>query len=308
MRVSIWTLCTLFVLSNISAALHAYKFSHFSHTGTRTRCKNLSFGTKLGLLFTGIENPRPVNTRLPTSPYTVVNIKSNVNIECWQISAGNESKGTVILFHGYTSNKSELLDRASVFLSHGFNCLLVDFMGSGGSEGNQTTIGYKESEEVRDCYNYVRQLGEQNIYLYGASMRAVAIIKSISVDHLSPKAIIIECPFSTMYETVCARFRLLGVPTVPMAGILVFWGGVENGYWGFSYRPVDDAKNINCPTLLQYGEQDEMVSRNEIDAIYASLSGPKKLITYPLAGHDKYLNKYQKEWASNIVEFLTANK
>src|SRR5271165_3552750 len=97
-----------------------------------------------------------------------------------------------------------------------YNSLLVDFMGSGGSERNQTTIGYKEAQEVRDCYNYIQQSWEQNIYLYGASMGAVAIMKSIKDYKIQPKAIIIECPFATMYQAVCARFRMLHVTAIPL--------------------------------------------------------------------------------------------
>jgi dienelactone hydrolase len=65
------------------------------------------------------------------------------------------------------------------------------------------------------------------------------------------------------------------VPAFPMAGFLVFWGGVQNGFWAFAHNPVDYAKKISCPTLLLYGEQDKNVSRQEIDAIYNNLSGAK---------------------------------
>jgi len=303
----LWPLLVLFVLINIIAALQAYKFTHFSGGGVRTERINLTPIKKLELLFTGVDNPRPVNTIMPTVPYKTIVITSNVKMECWYIPAAHTAKGTVILFHGYTSNKSELLARSEIFLEKGYSCLLVDFMGSGGSEGNQTTIGFKEAQEVKDCYEYIKAKGDQPIYLYGASMGAVAIMKAIKDYHITPKAIIIECPFGTMYQTVCARFHMLHVPTVPLAAILVFWGGIENGFWGFSYKPVDDAKNIHCPTLLQYGEKDDRVTRGETDAIYANLAGPKQLITYPLAGHDNYLDKCKNEWAQNVIDFLYRN-
>ena len=50
-------------------------------------------------------------------------------------------------------------------------------MGSGGSEGNETTIGYKEAEEVKSCYDYVAGQGEKRIFLFGTSMGAAAILK-----------------------------------------------------------------------------------------------------------------------------------
>jgi pimeloyl-ACP methyl ester carboxylesterase len=303
-----WLLLSLFILLNIIAAIQAWKFTHFQNGGIRTERIHLSPLKKVQLLFTGVDNPRPVNDVLPAHPYQTVVINSNVKIECWAIKAvGQPSKGSVILFHGYTSNKSALLDRAEVFLQNGYNCLLVDFMGSGGSGGDQTTIGYKEAEEVKDCYQYLATTGVQHIYLYGSSMGAVAIMKAVKDYNIQPQAIIIECPFGTMYETIEARFRMLHVPSFPMAGILLFWGSVENGFWGFSHCPVDDAKAIHCPTLLQYGEKDERVTRRETDEIYNNLPGQKQLITYPQAGHDDYLKLCKEEWSRNVIGFLNSH-
>jgi len=297
----------LFAGLNGIIAIHAYKFSHFSSTGLRNEQVKLTGWNKLKLLFLGVDNPRPVDDVLPNRAYQVVTINSNVKIEAWYMAPTITPKGTVILFHGYTSDKSAILSRAEPFLRDGYNCMLVDFMGSGGSGGNETTIGYKEAEEVKDCYNYVAGKGEQHIYLFGSSMGAVAIMKAINDYNITPRSIIIECPFGSMYQAVCARFRMLHLPTVP-AGLLVFWGGLENGFWGFSFKPTEYAKKIHCPTLLQYGAHDDRVMREETDAVYANLHCPKKLIVYPEAGHDNYQEKYPTEWAKNITEFLDANR
>ncbi len=300
-----WLILILFVVLNIIVAVQAYKFTHFKIGGTRKERIHLTFAKKLQLLFTGVDNPRPVNTVLPAHPYETVIINSNVKIECWSIRTLNQpSKGSIILFHGYTSNKSAMLDRAEVFLQNGYDCLLVDFMGSGGSGGDQTTIGYKEAVEVKDCYEYLQKTGVHNIYFYGSSMGAVAIMKAIKDYNIQPRAIIIECPFGTMYETIEARFRMLHIPPVPMAGMLLFWGSVENGFWGFGHRPVDDAKAIHCPVLMQYGEKDDRVTPKETDEIYNYISGSKQLVTYPFAGHDNYLELCKEDWSRNVIGFL----
>jgi pimeloyl-ACP methyl ester carboxylesterase len=218
--------------------------------------------------------------------------------------APDVSRGTVILFHGYGGEKSSMLDKSEIFLRLGYNTLLVDFMGSGGSEGDQTTIGFKEAEEVKSCFDYLDSAGEKNIYLFGTSMGAVAILKSLHDHRFHPSGIIIECPFGSLYETACARFRTIGVPVFPMAGLLVYWGGVENGFPSFSLESARYAASVECPCLLLYGEKDEKVSRQEIDSIYAHLRGPKELRTYPLAGHENYLVKYGLEWTGDIMEFL----
>jgi alpha-beta hydrolase superfamily lysophospholipase len=301
-----WSILALFILMNIVAFFHAYKFTHFSNsTEVKTKSEELSFGGKMKALFFGINNPRPQNKKKPQRPYETIVLQSNKKIETWLIKT-DSSKGTVLLFHGYGGEKSSSLSLADVFLDMGYNTLLVDFMGSGGSEGNQTTIGFKEAVEVKACYDYILSTGEKNIYLFGTSLGASAILKCINDHSLSPSGIILECPFGSLYKTTCARFKSMGVPKFPMAGLLVFWGGVQNGFWAFSYKPELYAKKVTCPALLFYGEKDERVSRKETDIIYSNMQGKKRLVTFPLAGHENYLNKYADEWKQEVTQFLEA--
>lgn len=216
---------------NVIAFFQSYKFTHFTDSEiekTQAPTK-LSTGQKIKTLFFGVNNPRPENSIIPTIAYEIVKLKSNRETECWSIKSEN-AKGTVILFHGYGGNKSSMLDKSDIFLSKGYNTFLVDFMGSGGSEGNQTSIGFLEAEQVKTCFDYLIKISEHNLYLFGTSMGAVAIMKAIHDYGIKPKGIIIECPFGSMYETVCARLRTMNTPTFPMAGLLVFWGGLEYGY------------------------------------------------------------------------------
>ena len=303
-----------FIFINIVAAFHAYRFTHFSTSDSKktNSPEKLSFLSKLTVLAFGIDNPRPGNSSKPAYSFETINLQSNKRIECWYVhnnsSANNSSaKGTVILFHGYSGEKSTLLFKSDQFLKLGYNTLLVDFMGSGGSEGNQTTLGFKEAYEVKTAFDYLTRKGETNIYLFGSSMGAVAILKAIHDLHLTPRAIIIECPFGSMYQTTCARFKLMNAPAFPMAGLLMFWGGLENGFWAFGHNPITYAKKVNCATLLLYGAQDKNVSRQEINDIYHNLNGPKLLKIYSLAGHEDYLIKYSNEWIKDVKEFLSAN-
>jgi alpha-beta hydrolase superfamily lysophospholipase len=290
---------------NIVAIFHSYKFTHFaSSKSEKTESPEvLTTGEKIKTLFFGVSNPRPENKTFPRGSYQTIKLRSNKEIECWSIKTEN-SKGTVILFHGFGGEKSSMLDKSDVFRKLGYNTFLVDFMGVGGSEGNQTTVGFWEAEQVKTCFDYLIENGEKNIYLFGNSMGSAAIMKSMYDYEIKPSGIILECPFGSMYHTVCARFEAMNVPAFPMAGLLVFWGGLQNGFWAFSHNPTDYAKKINCPTLLLYGAKDEKVSRREIDEIFNNLAGQKKLKIYQEAGHENYLIKYEKEWKQDAEQFL----
>jgi len=207
---------------NVVAFFHAYKFTHFTDENViKTDAKKLSTFGKIKTLLIGVNNPRPENNATPGQQFQTIKLQSNKEIECWHIKT-DRSKGTVVLFHGYGGEKSSMIEKSDEFIKQGYSTLLVDFMGSGGSEGNQTTIGFKEAEEVKTCFGYLTKRGEKNIFLFGTSLGAVSIMKSINDYKLNPAGIIIECPFGSVYKTICARFTIMKVPTFPMAGLLTF--------------------------------------------------------------------------------------
>lgn len=294
----------IFIFMNLIAAFHAYTFTHFDEKATVKNHKvfRFSIAERISAMIFGVDNPRPANTTKPAMPYQVVTLQSNKQLEAWWIPA-KAAKGTVLLFHGYGGEKSMMLDKATEFLNMGYNTFLVDFMGAGNSEGNQTTIGYKEGEDVKTAYDYLQNKGEKDIIMFGTSMGAVAILKAINDYHLQPQGIIIQSPFGSLHQTVSARFQLIHVPSFPMVDLLLFWGSVENGFWAFGHRPVDYARQVTCPTLLMYGEQDIKVSRKEIDAIFANLPKSKTLKIFPTGGHENLL-KYKADWQSSVTTFL----
>jgi uncharacterized protein len=295
----------LFIAANLLAFVHAYKFTHFSSRANKRTAdpKELSVLKKTKVLITGIDNPKPTRTAIPSMNFNTIRIKSDVLLEAWHVKI-SPSKGTVILFHGYSGEKSALISRAEQFTKMGYSTLLVDFMGSGGSEGDGTTLGYTESREVRDCYEYVAATGEKNIHLFGTSMGAAAILKSLQDYVMNPSSIILECPFGSFYQTVCARFDMMGVPSFPMAGVLTFWGGFQQGYWFFGHNPTKYAKSVNCPALLLYGEDDDRVSMKETKEIYQNMKGKKVLVTYPGVGHNIFTNENRANWVSDVTSFI----
>lgn len=136
-------------------------------------------------------------------------------------------------------------------------------------------------------------------------MGAAALMKAIDDYQLSPSCAIVEAPFSTMYETVSIRFDMLSVPKFPLAHFLVFWGGLQHGFWGYSHNPSDYAKNINCPTLILFGAKDDRVKLSEEKAILNNLNGIKELKVYANAGHVNFMQLYKKQWTEDVLSFIS---
>ena len=294
-------------MMNLVAFFHAYQFTHFADENVRKTDKKNTIDKIKALVF-GVSNPRPTSKIVPKTPFEIVYLTSSKKIECWHVKVPN-SKGVVAIFHGFSGSKSLMIDKSDAFNALGYDTFLVDFIGSGGSEGNQTTIGHKESQDVKTVFDYLekqqlKQNNSNNIILFGTSMGAVAILKAAETYNIKPTSAILECPFGTMYKTVYARFDAMNVPCFPMAGLLVFWGGIQNGFWAFSHNPQEYAKSVQFPVLLLYGEKDRDVSREEIDVMFSNFKGKKTLRTYAHAGHENYLINYKNEWLVDISNFI----
>ena len=96
----------------------------------------------------------------------------------------------------------------------------------------------------------------------------------------------------------------MGVPSFPLADLLVFWGGVQQGFNGFEFRPAASASVIDRPTLLMSGEINPWVRPEESRAIYAALRGPKTLQFFEGLGHDTGLRRKPVEWKATVSTFL----
>lgn len=307
-----WVLGTVLlglVLLNVVVALHAWRFTHFSATtGPRTRNpEKLPISEKIKVLLTGLQNPKPVNLALPTFPYEDVTLRSpNGQLAAWY-GPVPAARGTVIVCHGYTSDKSRLLPEATFFRQLGYAVLLLDFSGNGASEGYQTTIGYREADDVVAATRWAqaRRPGAP-VVLYGVSMGAVAILRAESELGVRPAANIVECPYGSMLQTAQNRFVSMHLPPVPLANLLVLWGSLENGYWAFGLNAGEYARRVPTPTLLLWGTADPRVTRAETDTIFAHLAGPKQRVDFAGSGHEPYWHQHPQQWQGTIKRFLAA--
>ncbi len=304
------TILLLFVIVNVITAFHAYKFTHFydADQSVIVKPQNKKTGLEVtkDVLFGFKSYKRPDNI-ITDSSLQVVNLTTNdqINIEGWYIPTALSHKGTVILFHGHGSHKQAILDEAAAFRKMGYHTFLIDFRAHGNSGGNTCTIGYKEGEEVKLAYNFIKEKNEGRVILWGISMGAAAITSAMhSYPEIKPAKIILEMPYGTLLEAAEGRIRIMGIPAEPLASLVTFWGGVEHGFWAFNMKPELYAKDITEPVLLQWGANDPRVSAGEINQLYKNLQGPKKLVVYQNSKHESLCKNEHVKWTSEMQNFL----
>ena len=210
-----------------------------------------------------------------------------------------------ILFHGYSAEKSSLIEEAKTFLALGASVLLVDFRGSGGSSESYTTIGVREADDVATVARYAEDhLRHTRMIFFGQSMGAVAILRAVSHDAISPDAVILEAVFDTMLNTVRNRFASMHVPSFPSAQFLVLWGGWQWRFDGFQHNPVSYATALQCPALFMHGSDDPRATLTEGRRVFDAVSSDKTFQTFQNTGHHSYVAAHRVEWTAAVERLM----
>jgi uncharacterized protein len=312
LRATLWLVLLAGLGLNVAAFVHARALTHFS-AGPRTPPPHrLTTFQKLAVLARGARLGRARNSRTPADvglPFErhVFAGRGGLPLEAWFVpnAPPAPARGLVALFHGHAGCKADLLHEARHFHGLGFSVLLVDFPGSGGSGGERTSIGFHEAEDVGHAAAYARALpGGGTLVLHGASMGAAAVLKAVADRTVDPAALILEAPFDRLRNTVAHRFEEMGLPAFPVADLLVFWGGVQQGFPALAHDPRAYAARVSAPALLVYGDRDAYVRPAEARSVAEALRGPRSILTCEGVGHASCLRARPGPWKEAVGNFL----
>jgi uncharacterized protein len=310
LKLALIVMLLLFIGLNGLAFMHARAMTHFGPPGVRPpKPWEMSISQKVRGLFFGVTIPRPTNDFTPAKfdlPFETVRFRSSdgIDLEAWHIPCDNPH-GLILCFHGYMNSKAGELRESKVFRDLGLEMMLVDFRGSGGSSGNETTVGYREADDIAASVDYARtHFHPTRLILYGQSMGSAAILRAMAVHDVKPDAIIVECPYDRMLNTIANRFTSMGVPSFPAARLLLFWGSLQEGYWAFGLNPVDYASSVTCPALLIRGADDPWVTEPEARSIVDHFRGEKWLVSISHAGHEGSYARDPEKWSQTVAEFI----
>lgn len=299
-----------FVFINGAAFLAARTMTHYVPNVARPDIHvPMTTWDKTRLFLGTLSLPRPTNHLTPADrklEYETLHFPGahGLRLEAWRIP-GREGQPVILLFPGYCGSKDSLLPYAREFHGLGYETWLVDFHGVGGSQGNTTTIGWDEADDVAAASREATRLrpGAPQI-LSGTSLGAAAILRAEHLHTVNPAALILECPYDRLSTTVGNRFSALGIPTFPLVNLLTFWGGKQLGFDAFAMNPVEYARDVRCPTLLLEGDKDFRVGLPNARAIAKALGSYGTFELFEGQGHAFYLTRAPGQWRQSVHGFL----
>ncbi len=202
-----------------------------------------------------------------------------LRLRAWLLR-GDPERATAVVVHGLGDSIESYTGVARRFRARGHTVLLLEMRGHGKSEGEHTTLGGREREDVRAALEWLRGEGAaaRGFVVSGVSMGAVAALHA-AADRGDVRAVIGEAPYDSFRETMAHHGRLFyglprWVPIIPMAVAVAEWRA------GFDADEVDSvaaARRLRAPLLLIVDGADPRMPEPVVRRIFDAHAGPKRL-------------------------------
>lgn len=200
----------------------------------------------------------------------------------------NDSNKWVLCFHAYSFYGTQVLDVAHEFHQRGYNCLIVDQRAHGKSEGNYSTLGWKEHFDCLDWIDYVvAKNPEASIVLHGTSLGASTVLNATGEFLPSNvKCAVSDCAYSSIEGLLKYQSKkYLKLPMgalIPGVNLLCKSKADFSLYESNSLRQV---KQSTTPTLFLHGELDAFAPFEMVFDLFYACDAEKELHTFQEAKH-----------------------
>lgn len=234
-----------------------------------------------------------------------------VGLAGWYIPAGNgvgPAGPTVVVAHGWGSNKSAMLDRAAA-LHPVYNLLILDFRNHGQSTRAATTQGVREASDLRAMVDWLgQQKGPARIAVLGVSMGgATALAEADRDDRID--AVIAESTHATLANAAQARLDQSGYPlSLPGSWAILLGTLLRTGEDVSAVDPIRSVERLDGrPLLLIDAGQDGSIGPDDAELLRAAAEeagSPTELYTCPAAGHAESDEACPEEYPGWVLGFL----
>jgi pimeloyl-ACP methyl ester carboxylesterase len=174
-------------------------------------------------------------------------------LELWRVDPDGETRGIVILAHGWGRNRDRMVHRARVFGSLGFTTVLHSARDHGGSSPRRFMNAVRFAEDIESVMVW---LGRP-VLLYGHSIGAAAAVIAAGRNPGLVQALFLEGCYAETKKGLRSLYRdynlVFGVLLGPM---IVFWMDLFYGFRMDAVSPARLVKTLRMPALIVHGEQD----------------------------------------------------
>ncbi len=234
-----------------------------------------------------------------------------VQLAGWYIPAAGGSGPTgptVVIAHGWGSNKSNMLDRA-VLLHDLYNLVLFDFRNHGQSAASATTQGVREAGDLRAVIDWLEAAkGPDRIAVLGVSMGGASAANEADRDERID-ALILESTHATLANAAQARLDRGGYPlSLPGSWAVLLGTLIRTGEDVSAADPVQAIGRFDeRPVLLISGGEDGSIGPNDAQDLLAAAEdagSPAELHICDPAAHAQSNEACPEDYPGWVLGFL----
>jgi pimeloyl-ACP methyl ester carboxylesterase len=239
-------------------------------------------GQLAGIAAGGLLHPARRVTSQPAPPPCVDAqfAGAGVTLRGWTCASTSPRRGTIVYLHGIADNRGSAAGVVQRFLPRGFDVVAYDSRAHGDSEGDACTYGFFEKQDLR---RVVDTLPPGPVVLIGTSLGAAVALQE-AADDPRISAVVAAETFSDLRTVATERApSFLRQRTIDRAFALA---ERRASFRVDDVHPQNAARRITAPVLVIHGAQDRETPPAHSERVYAALSGPKRLLLVPGAGHN----------------------
>ncbi len=232
-----------------------------------------------------------------------------VMLSGWLMPPGNmRSIGAVILCHGHTSTRLNMLGKAMMLRRHHFTTLLFDFRARGTSEGQHCTLGDRETDDVLGAVALLASREDTRdlpIAALGESMGGAAVIRAAARNE-TIRAVVSEAAYASLEAVLGHRMKYMVGPFAP--SVAAACRQVGNREYGVDIRTVSPEAVVAaiCPRPLMVIQDalDLVCPRSQSERLWQAAAEPKERWIVPLAPHVGAFHVAPAAYEDRVSAFL----
>ena len=234
-----------------------------------------------------------------------------IHIAGWYVPAGRSlgpTGPTVVVVHGWSSNKSGVLPLAEV-LHDDYNLVLFDLRNHGQSSSAVTTLGVLEQRDLEAVLDWlVATKAPERIAVMAESMGGAAAVNEVAKD---PRvdALLLDSTHATLSDAIAHRLNRAGYPlSLPGSWAILLGGLFRTGVDMTSVDPIHAVDNLGGrPLLIMQGGADTSFDPASGQQLYdaAVAAGVNaELQVCPEASHSQLLMTCPDAYRGWVLGFL----
>lgn len=219
-----------------------------------------------------------------------------------------QAKNPAILFvHGIAGNRLKFITEAQWLTQQGYAVLLFDLRNHGNSDGKVTTMGVRETEDVKTAFAYLSaqpEVDAERITLFGHSMGGSTAILAMA-QLPQAQSLILDTAYTSVIDVTNDGVKaLIGRPVI-FGDIILLMTNWLTGEDLYTVRPIDVISTLAPhPILIMHGTADTTIFSGQAQTLYQAAQQPKSLWLLPGGGHGTLYQIDQVGYQMQVLNFL----